>query len=156
MLVERYFVHLSIQTMNYKTGSSFELMRRIRSFRYAIRGIYRLVSSQHNARIHAAATVLVIVAGGVFHVSTNDWCWIVLAISIVWTSEAMNTSLEFLADVACPGIHPLVRDAKDVSAGAVLISAIAATIIGIIVFWPYVFDRRASNQLAPTSTVVRN
>ena len=130
--------------MTYKTGSSFNFMQRIRSFRYAIRGIYRLVSSQHNAWIHAAATVLVVVAGGVFHVSTNDWCWIIVATSIVWTAEAMNTSLEFLADVACPEIHPLVRDAKDVSAGAVLISAIAATIIGTIVFWPHVLSIRSS------------
>ena len=130
--------------MNYKPGSSCELTRRIRSFRFAIRGICRLVSSQHNAWLHAAATVLVVVAGAVFHVSTNDWCWIIVATSIVWTAEAMNTSLEFLADVACTDIHPLVRDAKDVSAGAVLISAIAATIIGTIVFWPYVVNLRSS------------
>ena len=130
--------------MNYKTGSAFELMRRMWSFRYAIRGIYRLASSQHNAWIHAAATVLVVVAGGVFQISANDWCWIVVATSIVWTAEAMNTSLEFLADVACPDIHPLVRDAKDVAAGAVLISAIAATIIGTIVFWPHVVSVRSS------------
>ena len=131
--------------MNYKTGSSFDLMHRVRSFCDAIRGIYRLVSSQHNAWIHAAATVLVVLAGGVFHVSTNDWCWIIVATSIVWTAEAMNTSLEFLADVACPEIHPLVRDAKDVSAGAVLISAIASTVIGTIVFWPHVL--RISSSL---------
>ena len=63
--------------------------------------------------------------------------WIVLAISIVWTAEALNTAFEFLADAASPEFHPLVRDAKDVAAGAVLITALAAAVIGAIVCWPY-------------------
>ena len=130
--------------MNDKPRRAFELTRRIRSFRFAIRGICRLVSSQHNAWIHAAATLLVVVAGAVLQVSTNDWCWIFVATTMVWTAEALNTSLEFLADAACPDIHPLVRDAKDVSAGAVLISAMGATMIGTIVFWPYVVNLRSS------------
>jgi diacylglycerol kinase len=130
--------------MNDKPRRAFELTRRIRSFRFAIRGICRLVSSQHNAWIHAAATLLVVVAGAVLQVSTNDWCWIIVATTMVWTAEALNTSLEFLADAACPDIHPLVRDAKDVSAGAVLISAMGATMIGTIVFWPYVVNLRSS------------
>jgi diacylglycerol kinase (ATP) len=130
--------------MNDKPRRAFELTRRIRSFRFAIRGICRLVSSQHNAWIHAAATLLVVVAGAVLQVSTNDWCWVIVATTMVWTAEALNTSLEFLADAACPDIHPLVRDAKDVSAGAVLISAMGATMIGTIVFWPYVVNLRSS------------
>ena len=130
--------------MNDKPRRAFELTRRIRSFRFAIRGICRLVSSQHNAWIHAAATLLVVVAGAVLQVSTNDWCWIIVATTMVWTAEALNTSLEVLSDAACPDIHPLVRDAKDVSAGAVLISAMGATMIGTIVFWPYVVNLRSS------------
>ena len=130
--------------MNDKPRRAFELTRRIRSFRFAIRGICRLVSSQHNAWIHAAATLLVVVAGAVLQVSTTDWCWIIVATTMVWTAEALNTSLEFLSDAACPDIHPLVRDAKDVSAGAVLISAMGATMIGTIVFWPYVVNLRSS------------
>jgi len=55
----------------------------------------------------------------------------------VWTSEALNTALEFLADVASPEIHPLVEKAKDVAAGAVLISAIGAVAIAILVLGPY-------------------
>lgn len=62
----------------------------------------------------------------------------ILAISIVWTAEALNTAFEFLADAASPEFHPLVRDAKDVAAGAVLVTAIAAATIGVIIFWPYV------------------
>jgi diacylglycerol kinase (ATP) len=95
---------------------------------------------QHNAWIHGAATLVVLGAGFFFHLSLADWCWIILAISIVWTAEALNTAFEFLADAASPQFHPLVRDAKDVAAGAVLISAVAAAIIGTIVFWPHVVD----------------
>jgi diacylglycerol kinase (ATP) len=96
-----------------------------------------MLRCQHNAWIHAGATVLVIAAALILHVSMGDWCWIILAISIVWTAEALNTAFEFLADVASPAFHPLVRDAKNVAAGAVLITAIAAAIIGALIFWPY-------------------
>ena len=116
----------------------FQFTGRIRSFYHAIRGILRMIHCQHNAWIHAAATLVVLGAGFLFHVSSAEWCWIVLAISIVWTAEALNTAFEFLADAASPDFHPLVRDAKDVAAGAVLITAIAATVIGAIVFWPYI------------------
>jgi diacylglycerol kinase (ATP) len=95
-----------------------------------------MIRCQHNAWIHAAATFAVLAAALVLRVSAPDWCWIILAISIVWTAEALNTAFEFLADAASPEFHPLVRDAKDVAAGAVLLTA--AAIIGIIIFWPYV------------------
>ena len=111
---------------------------RIRSFYHAIRGVLRMIHCQHNAWIHAAATLIVVCAGFFLRVSSADWCWIVLAISIVWTAEALNTAFEFLADAASPNFHPLVRDAKDVAAGAVLITAIAGVVIGVIIFWPHV------------------
>jgi len=115
----------------------FQFTGRVRSFRHAIVGIGRMIACQHNAWVHAAATLIVLAAGFVFRVSTADWCWIVLAISIVWTAEALNTAFEFLADAASPDFHPLIRDAKDVAAGAVLVAAIAAAVIGGIIFWPY-------------------
>jgi diacylglycerol kinase (ATP) len=116
----------------------FQFTGRIRSFRHAITGIRRMIRCQHNAWIHAAATLLVVTAAFLLRVSAGDWCWIILAISIVWTAEALNTAFEFLADAASPEFHPLVRDAKDVAAGAVLVTAIAAAVIGVIIFWPYV------------------
>jgi diacylglycerol kinase (ATP) len=115
----------------------FEFTGRIRSFRYAIAGILRMIRCQHNAWVHFAMTIAVVGAGFFFQLSRFEWCWIVLAMSIVWTAEALNTSFEFLADAASPEFHPIVRDAKDVAAGAVLITAIAATVIGAIIFWPH-------------------
>ena len=116
----------------------FQFTGRVRSFRHAITGILRMLRCQHNAWIHAGATIVAILAALVLRISASDWCWIILAISIVWTAEALNTAFEFLADAASPAFHPLVRDAKDVAAGAVLLTAIAAAIIGALVFLPYV------------------
>src|SRR5258707_8746617 len=116
----------------------FQFSGRIRSFRHAIAGVLRMIQCQHNAWIHAAATLVVVAAAFVLRISAADWCWIILAISIVWTAEALNTAFEFLADAASPDFHPLVRDAKDVAAGAVLVTAIAAAVIGAVVFWPHV------------------
>ena len=117
---------------------AFQFTGRIRSFRYAITGIFRMIRCQHNAWIHAIATVGAIAAGWFFQLSRWEWCWIVLDISIVWTAESLNTAFEFLADAASPSFHPIVRDAKDVAAGAVLLTAIASVVIGAIIFLPHV------------------
>lgn len=109
----------------------------VRSMRYAFIGIWVMISSQHNAWIHAAATIIVIAAGVFFGLAKAEWCWIVLAIMAVWTAEALNTAFEFLTDVASPEFHPLAGKAKDVAAGAVLITAVGAVIIGLLIFGPY-------------------
>jgi diacylglycerol kinase (ATP) len=70
----------------------------------------------------------------------SSWAWIVLAIGSVWTAEALNTAFEFLTDVASPDFHPLAEKAKDVAAGAVLLAAIGAAVIGALVFWPTIAD----------------
>ena len=122
------------------TRRPFEFSGRIRSFKYAFRGLWIMVRSQHNAWIHCAATLVVIVSGVIFHLSSSEWCWIVLAIASVWTAEALNTAFEFLADVTTQEFHPVVEQSKDVAAGAVLITAIAAVVIGAIIFYPHLFS----------------
>ena len=93
--------------------------------------------SQHNAWIHAAATLAALTAGVAVGLKASEWCWISLAIVAVWTAEALNTAFEFLTDVASPEFHPLAADAKDVAAGAVLIASIGAVIIAALVFGPH-------------------
>lgn len=114
------------------------LMDRVRSFKYAFTGLWTMLKSQQNAWIHACGTVSVMVVGLFFRVSRGEWCWLVLAIMAVWTAEALNTAFERLADVASPEFHPLVKQAKDVAAGAVLIAAIGSAVIGMLVLGPYV------------------
>jgi len=118
--------------------AQFSISGRIRSFRYAINGIALMLKSQHNAWLHATASIAVILVGVFFHISSSEWCWLVLAIMAVWTAEALNTALEFLADVASPEFHPLVKSAKDVAAGAVLISAAGSVVIALLVFSPHI------------------
>ncbi|MDD2238220.1 MAG: diacylglycerol kinase family protein, partial [Kiritimatiellae bacterium] len=92
----------------------FQFTGRIRSFKYAFVGIWTMIKSQHNAWVHACATIGVISTGICLKVSSSEWCLLVLAIMAVWTAEALNTAFEFLADVASPDFHPLVKHSKDV------------------------------------------
>ena len=111
---------------------------RLRSFVYAGRGIRTMLVSQHNAWIHAAATVAVVAGGIAFGVSRMEWLVLILAVVSVWTAESLNTAVEFVCDVVSPDFNPLVEKAKDVAAGAVLICAVGAAAAGAIVFAPYV------------------
>lgn len=119
----------------------FRLSARLRSFRYAGAGLRTLLRTQHNAWIHAAATLLVIAAGAYFRLAASEWLWLVLAMTLVWTAEAFNTALELLADAVTRERQPLIGEAKDVAAGAVLISALGALIIGGLVLGPHLLQR---------------
>ena len=112
------------------------LTRRLRSFGHAFRGLAILLRTQHNARIHALAAILVVAAGALLRISPAEWALIALAIVCVWVAEALNTSIEFLVDLASPERHPLAAKAKDVAAGAVLIAAIGSVIVAVLVFGP--------------------
>jgi diacylglycerol kinase len=114
----------------------FTIGSRIKSFKYAFEGIFLLLKTQHNAWIHFISTIAVVLTGLLFKLSTTEWCLIILSIIIVWMSEALNTACEFLADVTSPEFHPLIKKSKDVAAGAVLITAIGAVVIGLLIFLP--------------------
>lgn len=116
----------------------FSIRARLRSFFYAGRGIRTMILSQHNAWIHTVASLVVIALGLTAGLTRLEWFVLVLAIVAVWTAESINTAFEFLCDVTSPEFHPLVEKAKDVAAGAVLITAVGATAIGLLVFVPYI------------------
>ena len=119
--------------------TSFSIKARIKSFTYAFQGIKTFFQTQHNAWIHILATVIVIVLGNIVSLSNAEWCWIMLAIALVFITEMLNTAIEFLTDLVSPEYHPLAKKTKDVAAGAVLVSAIFAVFIGLIVFMPKFF-----------------
>jgi diacylglycerol kinase (ATP) len=123
----------------------FSLHARARSFVYAGRGLSTMLASQHNAWIHAVASAGVVLGGLAAEVDRLEWCALVLAIVAVWTAEALNTAFEFLCDVASPEFHPLVAKAKDVAAGAVLIAAMGATLVGLLVLGPYLLSALSRN-----------
>lgn len=128
---------MSFKTSNKNEKGNLSQRFNLISFKYAIRGVWTMLKSQPNARIHLLATLIVLGISLYLRLKLAEWCWIILAISIVWIAEAFNTALEFLTDMASPEFHPLAEKAKDVAAGAVLISALAALAIGVIVFYPY-------------------
>jgi len=116
--------------------SDFDARERVRSFGYAGRGVLVLVRSQHNAWIHLAFTVVVVGLGFGLGISALEWCAIAIAIGAVWAAEGFNTAIELLADASVPEHHPEVGRAKDVAAGAVLLAAVAAAVVGAVVFLP--------------------
>ena len=116
---------------------SFQIRARIHSFKFAAKGIMTMLRTQHNAWLHSLATLTVCISGLIAHLARWEWCLIILAIMAVWISETLNTAFEFLADVASPEFHPLVEKAKDVAAGAVLIAAMGAMVIGLLIFCPH-------------------
>lgn len=112
---------------------------RIEGFRDAVRGLWILVSTQPNARIHAVATLAVVAAAAIFHVDRSEWCLLILAIALVWVAEGLNTAIEFTVDLVSPERQKLAGWAKDVAAGAVLVASLAAAAIGLIIFFPRLF-----------------
>ena len=116
----------------------FRLHSRLKSFGFAVEGMAEFFKTQPNAWIHAVAAVVVIVLGFVFDVSTTEWCMLIIAIALVLIVEMLNTAIEFLTDLVSPSYHPLAKKVKDIAAGAVLFTAIAAALIGLIVFAPKV------------------
>ena len=116
--------------------SDFSAKDRVRSFGYAGRGLRTLVVGQHNAWIHLALTLVALGLGFGLGISGLEWSAIAIVIALVWVAEGVNTAIELLADAAIPEPHPKVGQAKDVAAGAVLVAAIAAAVVGAIVFGP--------------------
>ena len=109
-----------------------------RSFGYAFEGIWNTVKSERNMQIHLAFTVCVIIAGLIFRIS--KWLFCLVLFGQVMSLELVNTALEAAIDVATDEWKPLAKKAKDAAAGAVLVSAIIAAIIGLLIFIPRLFD----------------
>lgn len=120
-------------------AEQFSIAARIRSVSHALKGL-RELAAEHNCRVHAVATVLVIVAGVVAGVHRLEWMLLIAAIGLVWMAEAFNTALERLADAVSPVPHPLIGEAKDIAAAAVLLAAVTALCLGGGVFMPYLCE----------------
>lgn len=105
-------------------------------FRFAWSGISFLFKSQFNARIHLLAAIIVLIMGFLFQISRTEWIMVILCITLVFVAEMINTALELLTDLVSPGYNEKAGKIKDVAAGAVLVSAVAALLVGLIIFIP--------------------
>lgn len=112
------------------------IKERIASFGYAFEGIFEVIKSQANFKVHFLAAFLVISAGFYFSISTKEWCLIMGSIFAVLSAETFNTAIEHLTNLVSPDYHILAKKAKDAAAGAVLLIAIGAAIIGMLIFLP--------------------
>ena len=108
-----------------------ELHKRLKSFTYAWKGVCSFLSKEHNAWIHCAAIIAVTIAGIRFEITRTEWLVILLCFAMVLAAEAFNTAIERLVNLVSPDYHPIAGDVKDIAAGAVLICAIFAALIGL-------------------------
>ncbi|WP_190277275.1 diacylglycerol kinase family protein [Taibaiella lutea] len=106
-----------------------------KSFGYAFTGIKTLFATEHNMLIHLMATIIAIASGWYRGFNTIKWCILIGIIAMVWMAEAFNTAIERLCNKVQTEYHPVIKQVKDISSAAVLICAIAAVIIGIILFF---------------------
>lgn len=116
------------------------MKKRIKSFKYAFKGIRIVFTSEKNMLIHLIVALLVIVAGFVFAISTIEWMICLLCFGFVIGAEMFNTSIENVVDLVSPKKHELAGKAKDIAAGAVLVTAIIAAVVGLIIFVPKLWN----------------
>lgn len=109
---------------------------RFHSFACALAGCAYMLRQQKNARIIAGATVAAVLAGAMLGVDLMGWTVLILAITIVWIAEFFNAAVEAAVNISAPDFHPMAKVAKDVAAGAVLLSVVSAVAIGVLVLGP--------------------
>lgn len=114
----------------------FSLKARVKSFVYAGAGIISFFKYEHNARIHLAATIAVIMLSLLVHVSRSEAIVLTFCIALVWITEMINTAIEKTMDLISKERHPQIKAIKDMAAGSVLVAAITAVIAGAIIFIP--------------------
>lgn len=117
----------------------FSIIARIKSSTHAWRGLSILFKTTHNAWLQVFFGLLAVYLGFIINISSTEWLFIVFAIGLVLTTEALNTAFEIDINLTSPEYHPYARDTKDIAAGAVLISVILSIIVALIIFLPKIF-----------------
>lgn len=115
------------------------LSRLLKSYGYALKGLVKTFREEQNLKIQIFASLLVLVLAVYFSISRLEWAILTLVISLVLIAEIINSAVERVTDVLKPRINSYVKEIKDIMAAAVLLSSLAAVIVGLIIFWPYIF-----------------
>jgi diacylglycerol kinase len=118
----------------------FSVKKRMQSFKYAFNGLKILLREESNASIHLCVAICVLAMGFVFKISTNEWIIVIFCIGFVFALELLNSAIENIADFVSKQYHDLIKKTKDLAAGAVLVSAIVAAIVGLIIFVPKILE----------------
>lgn len=104
-------------------------------FKVAVEGLWDAIRKERHMKIHLAMTTVVLIAGWIFAITKLEWVLLLLTIALVLTAELINTAIERTVDLVTADYHPLAKAAKDIAAGAVMVTAVFAVIIGVIIFW---------------------
>ena len=126
--------------LRFRKGWNINMKKFLKSFRYAFEGIFRGIKEEQNMKIHIAITILVIIFGILLKISKVEWIICIALFGLVISMELINTAIESAVDLITKEKNEQAKIAKDVAAGAVLVSAIASAIIGLIIFVPKVIS----------------
>lgn len=121
--------------MEFQKDNSF-FTGRLKSVGFAVKGAYKLITTEHSVMVQSSLAVLLIIAGFYFHISREEWMMQIFAFGLILSVESLNTAVEKMADFVHPEFHDRIGFIKDIAAGAVMFAAIAAIAIGLLIYVP--------------------
>ena len=121
--------------MEYQKDNTF-ISGRFKSMGFAIKGAFKLITTEHSVMVQSSLAVIMIIAGFVFHISREEWIMQILAFGLVLSIEGLNTAVEKIADFIHPEFHDRIGFIKDIAAGAVMFAAMAAIAVGMLIYIP--------------------
>ena len=116
-----------------------KIKRLIKSFGYALKGFKKTFREEQNLRIQSFVGLIALSFGWYFKIDRLEWCLLIFIIGLVLLMEIANSAVERVTDVLTPRINSYVKEIKDISAAAVMLASVVAVIVGVIIFWPYIF-----------------
>lgn len=114
--------------------------RLVKSFHYAMRGLIKTIREEQNLKVQGIVAIIVTILAYFLNITRIEWCLLIFAIVLVVVMEIINSAVERVTDVLKPRIHDYVKEIKDIMAAAVMLASVAASIIGLIIFLPYLIS----------------
>jgi diacylglycerol kinase (ATP) len=112
---------------------------RLKSMVFALKGAFKLITTEHSVMVQSSLAVLMTLAGFYFEITRVEWMMQILVFGLVLSIEGLNTAVEKVADFIHPEYHERIGFIKDIAAGAVFFAALTAIAIGCIIYFPYLF-----------------
>jgi diacylglycerol kinase (ATP) len=112
---------------------------RLKSMAFALKGAFKLITTEHSVMVQSSLAVLMTLAGFYFGITRVEWMMQILVFGLVLSIEGLNTAVEKVADFIHPEYHERIEFIKDIAAGAVFFAALTAIAIGCIIYFPYLF-----------------
>ncbi|WP_445452430.1 diacylglycerol kinase [Flavobacterium sp. 25HG05S-40] len=121
--------------MEFQKDNSF-ITGRLKSVGFAVKGAFKLITTEHSVMVQSSLAVILIIAGFVFDISREEWMMQILTFGLVLSIESLNTAVEKIADFIHPEFHDRIGFIKDIAAGAVMFAALAAIAVGLLIYVP--------------------